>query len=427
MTAQSKPVLRSAATRVDFSIAERLGRIQALLGPALDIIAERVDDATVPAWCSERGWDEPLLALTDAELEQCESRGLAEVSDLPALPASLRSLASEVRELCSLPVLQSRPAALAAPVFRGVSARKREQLSALLGALAPLVEGAERIVDVGAGSGHFARLSAQHFGRETLGLERNPERVASARARADADQVSAQFAVVDAGREPLALRLGDLAIGLHACGELGDLLVRVTAETGSDLALVSCCLQKISGVERRPLSRAAGTLALRKETLGLSNLTSQSFGVEGTIEEMLRARQARYALRLLLRARGLTLESGAEMRGINRRRAHYGLSDLAPRALASRGLAPASADELAEHERAAALHHRAVRRLSLPRNLLARVVELSVVLDRAMLLAESGHAVRVAALFERAVTPRNISLFASRTPARLPALQRDPV
>jgi hypothetical protein len=40
-----------------------------------------------------------------------------------------------------------------------------------------------------------------------------------------------------------------------------------------------------------------------------------------------------------------------------------------------------------------------------------------------MRLAESGHTVRVAALFARAVTPRNISLFASRTPTRLPALR----
>lgn len=427
MTAQSKPVLRSPATRVDFSIAERLSRIQALLGPSLDIVAERVDDATVPEWSRTRGWSEALLGLSQADLERCEAQGLAQVApELGFLPESLRGLAASVRELCTLPVLDAPPIVLPALAVRGVSARKREQLSALLGALVPLVDEAERIVDVGSGSGHFARLSAQHFGRETLGLERNPERVASARARAQAERVSAEFIVIDAGREPLALRAGDLAIGLHACGELGDTLVRVAAEQGCDLALVSCCLQKISGAERTPLSRGAGDLALRKETLGLSNLTSQAFGVETSIEATMLAREARYALRHLLRARGLELEPGAEMRGINRRRAHHGLIDLAERALGSRGLAPASSAELAEHEHAATEHYHAVRRLSLPRNLLARLVELSVVLDRAMRLVESGHAVRVAALFERAVTPRNISLFASRNAARLPALRGTP-
>jgi len=48
--------------------------------------------------------------------------------------------------------------------------------------------------------------------------------------------------------------------------------------------------------------------------------------------------------------------------------------------------------------------------------MLARVVELSVVLDRALHLLERGYTVRVATLFERAVTPRNISLI--REPQR---------
>jgi hypothetical protein len=156
----------------------------------------------------------------------------------------------------------------------------------------------------------------------------------------------------------------------------------------------------------------------------LSNLTSQTVGVETDIQLTMRARQTRYALRCLLTARGLDIPPGAEMRGINRRRAHAGLRDIAGRALAQRGLAEATAAELSEHEDRAAQHFEIMRRLSLPRNMLARAVELSVVLDRAMLLHESGLAVCVAALFDRAVTPRNIALFASRYPARLPLAHR---
>ena len=78
---------------------------------------------------------------------------------------------------------------------------------------------------------------------------------------------------------------------------------------------------------------------------------------------------------------------------------------------------------MAHYEAEASRHFHAIRRLSLPRNMLARVVELSVVLDRAAHLEENGHFVRVATLFERAVTPRNISLFASRQASRLPGLR----
>lgn len=42
-----------------------------------------------------------------------------------------------------------------------------------------------------------------------------------------------------------------------------------------------------------------------------------------------------------------------------------------------------------------------IRGLSLPRNLLARLVELAVVFDRAALLEECGFGVRVAKLFEQ--------------------------
>ena len=288
-----------------------------------------------------------------------------------------------------------------------------------------MAEPARRIVDVGAGSGHFTRLAADHFTRSTLGLERNPERVAEARQRVANDSgnkpILAQYTVLDADRDSLTLAADDLAIGLHACGDLGDTLVRVVADTGSDLALVSCCLQKIRATERTPLSKSGAGLALRRESLGLSNLTSQAVGVESRIEQTMAARQTRYALRLLLRARGLELEPGAEMHGINRRRAHAGLADIAGRALAQRDLPAASDEELARCQLTAAEHYEVVRRVSLPRNALSRLVELAVVLDRAACLQEAGQAVSVASVFDRAVTPRNICLFASHSGSRLPA------
>jgi hypothetical protein len=192
------------------------------------------------------------------------------------------------------------------------------------------------------------------------------------------------------------------------------------------LALVSCCLQKIDTPERTPLSRAAHGFALKKDTLGLSNLTSQAVGVESSIEETIRARQTRYALRLLLRARGLEIVPGAEMQGVNRRQAHAGLAAIAQRSLSLHGLAPASAAEIRAFGQQGEQEFNAIRRLSLPRDMLARAIELSVILDRAARLEESGYAVRVATIFERAVTPRNVSLFASRDGTRLPAVAGGP-
>jgi SAM-dependent methyltransferase len=407
-----------------FDAAGALQRVLGALLPVGDILDGRVEDEGPPAWCEARGWAGFLLALDDADLGRAEAQGLAALApSLAGAPADLVALADAVVAGTRLPALIAAERPLSQVERRAVTARKQAQLGALLGAVAPMAEHAARIVDVGAGSGHFTRLAADHFARAALGIERDEARLASARARAAEEAPAtgaARFLALDASREPLALAATDLAVGLHACGALGDHLVVAAAAAGCDLALVSCCLQKIPDPARAPLSRGAAALVLRREILGLANLTSQPEGVEASIEATLAGREARFALLRLLRDRGLTLAPGEEMRGINRRKARGGLSAIAAPALAQRGLAPPTDAELHHHEVEARRRYALVRRLSLPRSMLGRLVEVAVILDRAARLAEEGHHVLVATVFERAATPRNVAIFASRAHGRLP-------
>ncbi|MCZ7677918.1 MAG: hypothetical protein M5U28_03700 [Sandaracinaceae bacterium] len=50
------------------------------------------------------------------------------------------------------------------------------------------------------------------------------------------------------------------------------------------------------------------------------------------------------------------------------------------------------------------------RRLALPRAMLARPLELALVLDRAACLAEHGAAPEVLEAFDRAASPRNVAI-----------------
>jgi hypothetical protein len=121
----------------------------------------------------------------------------------------------------------------------------------------------------------------------------------------------------------------------------------------------------------------------------------------------------------------LPVGAGEEMRGINRRRAQAGFDELARHALARLGLPAPTATELRTHAGEARRDYAIMRRLALPRNMLARLVELAVVLDRAALLEEQGHCVQLGQFVEPQVTPRNTVLFASRHGERLPALAAD--
>jgi hypothetical protein len=409
------------------SASDRLRGALAVLTPVLDIVSAPVEEAEPPAWCQVRGWADFLLSLGDQELRACEEQGLEiGLRAVASPPGELLALAEGVRQATALPRLGAASLILPPAALRGVPARKREQLGALLGAAAPLAACAARVVDVGAGSGHLARLSAELFQRETLAIEREALRLRTAHLRSEqrARNVGAldvRFAVAEVGPERLELRPTDLAVGLHACGELGDRLVLAAAAARCDLLLCSCCFQKLTTPERAMLSRAGGAVSLEKSVLGLANLTSQATGVEASLHDNLRGREVRLGLRRLLEARGLTIRPGEEMRGVNRRRAQAGLPDLAARVLAQRHLPAPTAAELRLHADAAEREHAAIRRLSLPRNLLARLVEVTVVLDRAALLEESGQSVLVAELFEQRVTPRNTVIFATAEPKRLPS------
>jgi hypothetical protein len=195
-------------------------------------------------------------------------------------------------------------------------------------------------------------------------------------------------------------------------------MVTSVARAGAHvLALVGCCLQKRRQPERRPLCSSPGlddALVLPRPWLGLSNLSATDEGVEASRRENLLGRERRLALHRLL-AEGRPMRFGAEIEGLNRRAAHSDLNAFVARAFAARGRQPPCRTAIDEAAAWARVEHARARRLSLPRMLLARALEVYVLLDRAAYLEGHGYAVTVGALFSPAVSPRNLALVAVAT------------
>jgi hypothetical protein len=231
---------------------------------------------------------------------------------------------------------------------------------------------------------------------------------------------SPSFDVTDVLRDGLPVREGDCVVGLHACGELGDSMVISVARSRASLVLVGCCLQKRRALSRRPLSASphletwvSHALELPRSLLGLSNLTAREEGVEASREDNLAGRQRRLALHRLLSANApRPLRLGAEIEGLNRRAAQGDFASLVRRAFALRARPLPSAEAIAEASSWARVHHARQRRLSLPRVMLARVLETFVLLDRARYLEERGFAVALGTLFSPDVSARNLALVA---------------
>lgn len=322
-----------------------------------------------------------------------------------------------IAEVTTLPTLvASGPARAPGP---GASARKSAQIDAFAQQVLPLAQAARRVVDVGSGHGHLTRAIAERIALPVLGLER--DRTLARRAVQLAAEEGPSFAVRDVLAEGLPIAAGDCVIGLHACGELGDAIVQAAVSGGArSLALVGCCLQKRRSPTRAPLVAGAlrtgqgppEALHLPREVLGLSNLSARDQGVEASRAENLEGRQRRVALHRLLSARIGPLRPGSEIAGLNRRAAQGAWEALARAALARRGLSPPTAAELEDAARWAAELYPLQRRWAIPRNLLARALEVYVLLDRARYLEEHGFVVEVGVLFPPEISARNLALLA---------------
>lgn len=365
----------------------------------------RPSDGAPPEALVRRGWDGFLIALDDPQLAAIEIEGLA--SDFASAPPSFVSMVEDARAVCAIDAFVVSP--IDRSLRRREKPRKRAQVQAFSELVLPLAARAKRIVDVGSGHGHLTRDLALRLPLPVVGLERNRALATRAEALSDA----ASFSVTDVLEDGLPISADDCVVGLHVCGELGDAIVERAAERGASLVVVGCCLQKRRAEVRLPLGDAPDGLALSKRVLGLSNLTARDVGVEASREENVAARERRLALHRLLVARVGPFRFGAEIDGLNRRVAHLDLGSLVQRAFARRGLPLPSPGEIEDAAAWARVHHARARRLSLPRALLARAIEVFVLLDRARYLERRGFDVEVGTVFPQDVSARNLALVAA--------------
>ncbi len=382
-----------------------------LLEAVWDVVLERVEGPGALRWVDSRGWRGPLLALDDWQVSRAEQEGVAAIA--ASLPRSLAELV-EAAEARTAALEGARPSSGqpdASPPPPGTKLRKHRQIQAVLPHLRALLPGRRRLVDVGSGHGHLAREAVAALQIEVVGVERDPSK--TARSRELAGPV-ATFVTGDAERS-LELSADDLVVGLHACGQLTDLLIERGRRAGAAVFSVPCCYQKGRDTARESLSELARRRGFRlaQPSLGLANLTVGFEGIEAPISASLTARETRHALRLLLRARGVDTRVGEESRGINRRQMRRGLAAVATPALEQRGLPPALAREVEHFQAEGRREYAIMRRLALPRVGLSRLLETSIVLDHATALEDRGYEVRVFALFDRSVSPRNLGIRAA--------------
>lgn len=363
-------------------------------------------------WPALAAW---LRARTLDEIDRYEEEPalLLEAADLP------EPLLGWVRALGALTAVPAWPGGDAAGELYGVSRRKSAQIERFLAVVGERLPAGEPLLDWCAGKGHLGRTLAERSGRAVRALERDPELCRAGLALAAERGVAGLgFVEGDAlgpgGEAALDGVAG--AVALHACGALTDALVAGAAARGVGwLALAPCCYWRLAGREiHTPLSGAAAAADLRLEGSVLRMACNEErTGPPRTRRERRRRMAFRLGLSLLAQRATGAAEPGPLPDGVREiiDQPFAGFCAAAAREL---GVPlPARFDpeaaEAAGWERALQ-----VRALGLARAPFRRPLELWLLLDRVLFLAERGYEVSLATFCAPAVSPRNLLLLARK-------------
>ncbi|MBP8926344.1 MAG: methyltransferase [Pseudomonadales bacterium] len=259
------------------------------------------------------------------------------------------------------------------------------------------------------GKAHLGRaLRHQWNGRRMCALEKNPALIEQGRdlALRHGLQIEMQRCdVLDAEVMSHLVRPAHV-IALHACGELHLRLLRCgVAAALPAISFAPCCYHLGAPEHYRPLSQAAGIRPLDLRRDDLRTAVQETVTAPGHARRRrVRAQQWQLGFDLLQR----------EQRGVDEYLPAPPVSAAADFAVYCKGAAqhlqielPSDA-ALARYEAAGLQRFRVVTALDLVRHRFRRLLELWLVLDRALYLCDHGYRVEVTEFCARELTPRNL-------------------
>ena len=269
-----------------------------------------------------------------------------------------------------------------------------------------------------AGKGHLGRVLAQQFQLEVCSVEWQQPLCEQGAAVAQKLDLKQRFVCRDVLQHPV----GDLfaqqqqVVALHACGDLHrSLLVQAVAAQSQQVDIVPCCYHLQQTADYQPMSKTAQQSALR-----LSK-TELKLAVQGQVTGGERVRRLRQTEMWWRRAYQLWR---AELTGDSRYQPlasvpkHWFSGEFRPFAewaAAQHQLVLPPDDDGSRFLQQAEPLLLTQRRIELVQHLFRRPLELWLVLDRALYLAEQGYQVQLQQLCEMALTPRNLLISARKT------------
>lgn len=332
---------------------------------------------------------------------------------LPA-PEPFQMLAEQARSLGCAAELPKRSTPTNDPrQATDVPGRKWLQIQSFSAALS-FREKPHHWLDWCAGKGHLGRQLA-NSGAALTSLEWDPALVHAGAQLSKRLGFNASHQVQDVMSDEAAAQLGPglTPVALHACGDLHVRLLQLAISQGCrQLAIAPCCYNRIRGELYQPLSRPAqaSQLQLSRDDLGLPLSETVTAGAR---ERRQRDQSMAWRLGFDLLQRKLReddsyLPTPSLPSAWLKKSFEQYCRDLAT----LKGIPEPQSESWPELEQRGWQRLAEVRNLELLRGLFRRPLELWLLLDRALLLAENGYRAQLGTFCSSTLTPRNLLLLA---------------
>ncbi len=398
---------------------------------------DRLLCASRPLWqnrsfeCAQLPWAEafPTLAetvwqLADIELDEidaCQSRLnelllpslredlLAEGNDWNLnllLPSSLTAADAKVNtstDIVTEPLLDFDDMAHFSAHIKG---RKWQQITAFS---AKIPASNLPVLEWCAGKGHLGRLIAKLNQRSVTSLEWQQNLCDAGQQFAEKWHLPQRFICADAfDAQQQQLKKEQLAVALHACGDLHVTLLKHARQAGTKQLVISpCCYHLIKAKSYQPLSNAA-----KESELLLSRADLQLPLQQSTIasEKHKQYRLQEIAWRLAfdsLQREMRQVDEYLPVPSIKLSQLNGSFEDFCRWAAASKQVVLNESIDWAHYQELGYERQRLTRRIDIVAHLFRAVLEKWLLLDRVCYLEESGYQVELSEFCANSVSPRN--------------------
>lgn len=331
-----------------------------------------------------------------------------------------RTFLKEVKKLQTLSQQKNVLEEIPKKLLSKISKKKQHEILVIQNELAGFEY--DEIVDIGSGAGHLSSVLISENQKKAHCIDQSSEyqEIGKRKLKKLAPEILERIdfqhqTFVD--ETPIKTSKSSLLIGLHACGDLSPIILGSFQKNEFSLVLnYGCCFHKLTE-KYLNLSQTAQKNPLKFNKYNLT-LATKSYKTQSlkTYKEKLRVKNFRYTLHLFVQKK---LNKDFESLGNAKKEDYLGnFSDYAFKYMPEL-CETTTQEELNDFYICETTQNQVKQILSLGvlRSHLARLIELYIILDRALWLNEKGYEVKITESFDRSLSPRNISLLAQK---RLP-------